>query len=418
MPAKPNTYYTFSGILASDGAKDSGATVLAPYLRFMDENGNRISEKGLNLRIPFADKEFEHTVLSPAGTVSLEAFVTFDAPVGKRPDLQYSKLNLVEWPAAQPWAPSPLDGLADRFEKMGGVAGSNLLPGNTTPALRIDGGDDSKSHLTAQRLGYVYGKECLPKESIIVRPNKGDVIMQKVLVRVSEGAELDDRITFTFFDFTSGHYQHHVVPSTVTQLGNNQYLVSATWTVSKDGVNLRLLDMVNFGLSSVSGNSSDAWIEVDAPFAGLVQSGGVTATSLLQPVTWTGKWGATLTNGISNHSKMADNTNYYDDVRYNISSFAPSTRYRLSFVAWGSGSIQTLVYPGAALSENGKGGDGQKTWTLTDKPTEYTYEFDSLATLYGDNQKTLLFRIPGDKQAVDFSLDTNSVVLEKVGGGK
>lgn len=113
---------------------------------------------------------------------------------------------------------------------------------------------------------------------------------------------------------------------------------------------------------------------------------------------------------------MADNTNYYDDVKYNISSFAPSTRYRLSFVAWGSGSIQTLVYPGAALSENGKSGDGQKTWTLTDKPTEYTYEFDSLATLYGDNQKTLLFRIPGDKQAVDFSLDTNSVVLEKVGG--
>lgn len=67
-------------------------------------------------------------------------------------------------------------------------------------------------------------------------------------------------------------------------------------------------------------------------------------------------------------------------------------------------------------SETG-GGDGQKTWQLSASPTEYSYEFDSLAALYGDSQKQLLFRIPSDKAAVDFSLDTNSVVLEKVGGG-
>ena len=68
------------------------------------------------------------------------------------------------------------------------------------------------------------------------------------------------------------------------------------------------------------------------------------------------------------------------------------------------------------MAENGKSGDGQKTWALTGKPTEYVYEFDSLAVLYGDSQKTLLFRIPSGNQAVDFSIDTNSVVLEKVGG--
>ena len=113
---------------------------------------------------------------------------------------------------------------------------------------------------------------------------------------------------------------------------------------------------------------------------------------------------------------MADDGNYYDDIHYYISNFEPSTHYRLSFVAWGSGSIQTLIYPGAALSENGKGGDGQRTWSLNAKPTEYSYEFDSLAALYGNSQKQLLFRIPYDKAAVDFSLDTNSVVLEKVGG--
>ena len=176
------------------------------------------------------------------------------------------------------------------------------------------------------------------------------------------------------------------------------------------------MDLHNFGLSTAPGNGSDSWIEIDSPFAGLVQSGGVTATNLLQPVSFTSKWGATLTNGISHHNKSADNGNYYDDIHYNISSFEPSTHYRLSFVAWGSGSIQTLIYPGAALSENGKGGDGQRTWSLNAKPTEYSYEFDSLAVLYGDSQKQLLFRIPSDKAAVDFSLDTNSVVLEKVGG--
>lgn len=73
------------------------------------------------------------------------------------------------------------------------------------------------------------------------------------------------------------------------------------------------------------------------------------------------------------------------------------------------------VYPGATPGERGNG-DGQKTWTLNAAPTQYSYEFDSFSTLDGDSQKTLLFRIPAGNQAVDFSLDTSSVVLEKVGG--
>lgn len=74
------------------------------------------------------------------------------------------------------------------------------------------------------------------------------------------------------------------------------------------------------------------------------------------------------------------------------------------------------VYPGATPGERGNG-EGQKTWTLNAVPTQYSYEFDSFKQLSGDSQKILLFRIPASDQAVDFYLDTNSVVLEKVGGG-
>ena len=84
-------------------------------------------------------------------------------------------------------------------------------------------------------------------------------------------------------------------------------------------------------------------------------------------------------------------------------------------MAWGSGNVLTHVYPGATPGERGNG-DGQKTWTLNAVPTQYSYEFDSLSQLVGDPQKTLMFRIPDGNQAVDFYLDTKSVVLEKVGG--
>lgn len=152
----------------------------------------------------------------------------------------------------------------------------NLVPSGNTPVFRIDGETeiDSTPHLSAQRFEYVYNKECLVKNDIIVLPNKGDVIKQSILVRTSAGAELDSRIAFTYFNYTPGHYQHHVVPTTITPLDNNQYLVSATWTIPTDGFRLRLMDLVSFGLHSTPGDSSDAWIEIDSPFAGLVQSGG------------------------------------------------------------------------------------------------------------------------------------------------
>lgn len=124
----------------------------------------------------------------------------------------------------------------------------------------------------------------------------------------------------------------------------------------------------------------------------------------------------TLTNGIGRLSVPAGTHTYYDIYYYKISDFQPSTKYRLKFTAWGNGKIQSFVYPGAVLSENGSVGDGQKTWTLNATPAQYSYEFDSLSNLYGDAQKTIMFRIPSGDQAVDFSLDTSSVTLEKVGG--
>lgn len=300
--------------------------------------------------------------------------------------------------------------------KIGGVSdgslSSNLVPSGNTPTFWIDEKTDSTPHLSAQRFGYIYNKECLTKNNIIVLPNKGDVIKQSVLVRTSAGSELDSRTAFTYFDYTPGHYQHHIVPTTIAPLGNNQYLISATWTIPTDGFRLRLMDLANFGLHSTSGDGSDAWIEIDSPFAGLVQSGGVTATNLTPALRWQSPL---ITQGIGHRSVPAGKHPTYDDYQYNVTSFEPSTRYRLTFVAWGSGNISSHVYPGTTPGELGSG-DGQKTWALNATPTQYSYEFDSLSQLDGDPQKILLFRIPSSDQAVDFSLDTNSVVLEKVGG--
>ena len=302
------------------------------------------------------------------------------------------------------------------WKKLGGVSdGSlspNLVPSGNTPTFWIDEKTDSTPHLSAQRFGYIYNKECLTKNNIIVLPNKGDVIKQSVIVRTSAGAELDNRIAFTYFEYTPGHYQHHVVPTTITPLDNNQYLVSATWTIPTDGFRLRLMDLTSFGLHSTSGDGSDAWIEIDSPYAGLVQLGGVVATNLTPTLE---SQSSLVTQGIGHRTVPAGSHSLYDDYRYKVTKFEPSTRYRLSFTAWGSGNVLTHVYPGATPGERGNG-DGQKTWALNAAPTQYSYEFDSFAQLSGDPQKTLLFRIPAGDQAVDFNLDTSSVVLEKVGG--
>ena len=288
----------------------------------------------------------------------------------------------------------------------------NLFPGQTTPTFSA-GDDTSTQHLSAQRFSYLYNQECLPKQNVIINPLKGDTIMQSCILRISSNATLDDKIVFSFFNIRSGHYQHHVVPPTINQIGAYEYRISGSYQITEDGFQLRLMDLMNFGLSSASGNGSDAWIEIDQPYVGLVQSGGVTATNLTPALQ---SQSPLITQGIGHRSVPAGNHQIYDDYRYNVTSFEPSTRYRLTFVAWGSGNILSHVYPGATPGERGNG-DGQKTWTLNATPTQYSYEFDSFSTLGGDPQKTLLFRIPASDQAVDFYLDTNSVVLEKVGGG-
>ena len=290
----------------------------------------------------------------------------------------------------------------------------NLFTSQTTPTFTV-GDADSTQHLSAQRFSYVYGKECQPKSFVGIRPLKGDTIMQSCVIRVSDGATLDSRICYSFFNNASGHYTQHIAPTTITPLGNNEYRLSASYQIAEDDFQLKLMDIHNFGLSTAPGNGSDSWIEIDSPFASLVQSGGVVTTNLLQALNIDAKPGVTLTNGIGHRSVPAGNHPSYDDYRYNITLFEPSTRYRLTFVAWGSGVIRSYLYPAAVLSEKGDSRDGQKSWTLNKAPTQYSYEFDSLEQLGDDPQKTLLFRIPASDQAVDFSLDTRSVVLEKVG---
>lgn len=67
---------------------------------------------------------------------------------------------------------------------------------------------------------------------------------------------------------------HKIVPTTITQTGENEYLMSATYQVIENLFRLRLMDIWYFGLSSTPGDGSDAYIEIDSPFAGLVKSGG------------------------------------------------------------------------------------------------------------------------------------------------
>lgn len=161
--------------------------------------------------------------------------------------------------------------------KWGGVSDTNsllnLFPGQSTPTFAA-GGTDSTQHLSAQRFSYIYGKECMPKTFVGIRPLKGDMIFQSCIIRISDGATLDSRITFSFFNNRTDHYTHHVVPTTITPIGQNEYRISASYQIAEDDFQLKLMDLHNFGLSTAPGNGSDAWIEIDSPFAGLVQSGG------------------------------------------------------------------------------------------------------------------------------------------------
>lgn len=114
----------------------------------------------------------------------------------------------------------------------------------------------------------------MPKTFVGIRPLKGDTIFQSCIIRISDGATLDSRITFSFFNNRTDHYTHHIVPTTITPIGQNEYRLSASYQITEDDFQLKLMDLHNFGLSTAPGNGGDSWIEIDSPFAGLVQSGG------------------------------------------------------------------------------------------------------------------------------------------------
>ena len=162
--------------------------------------------------------------------------------------------------------------------QVGGVTGTsslpNLFPGQTTPTFVFDD-VDSTQHLSGQRFGYVYSGECLPKSPVFIHPLKGDTIMQSCIIRTSSNATLNKAIRFTFFNSQpDGTSKHHEVPTTITEIGDHEYRLSAKYRIEEDNFNLRTMDFLYFGLSSASGNGSDAWIEIDQPYVGLVQSGG------------------------------------------------------------------------------------------------------------------------------------------------
>lgn len=146
----------------------------------------------------------------------------------------------------------------------------NLFPNQVTPTFTADD-EETTQHLSGQRFGYLYSKECLPKSVVFIKPFKGDTIVQSCIIRTSSNATLDKHIVFTFFNSQlDGSSMHHPVPTTITKVGDHEYRLSAKYQITEDNFNLRLMDFLYFGLSSVSGDGSDAWIEIDSPYVGLV----------------------------------------------------------------------------------------------------------------------------------------------------
>ena len=150
----------------------------------------------------------------------------------------------------------------NNWVEVGGVTGANLLPSSTMPTMR-QGSVQSTAHLSSQRFGnFVIKNETLPTPDIIVKPLAGDTIRQSMIVRTDGTIEA---ISITFFDTLTSN--HNVVPCDVTMIGANTYLISATFTTSKQ-INLRCLDVFQPNITGAS------YVEFDSPYAGLVQSGG------------------------------------------------------------------------------------------------------------------------------------------------
>ena len=66
----------------------------------------------------------------------------------------------------------------------------------------------------------------------------------------------------------------------------------------------------------------------------------------------------------------------------------PSTKYRISFVARGSGDLNTYIFPGVAPSQDGQRSDGRIITSLTGDFRDYSYEVTTYANFSGDTGST------------------------------
>lgn len=164
--------------------------------------------------------------------------------------IMYTRVARDNWQTWNNWA------------KVGGATEANLLPSSTMPTMR-QGSVQSTAHLSAQRFGnFVVKNETLPTPDIIIKPLAGDTIQQSMIVRTDGTIEA---ISITFFDTLTSN--HNVVPCDVTMINTNTYLISATFTTTKQ-INLRCLDIFQPAITGAS------YVELDRPYVGLVQSGG------------------------------------------------------------------------------------------------------------------------------------------------
>lgn len=146
------------------------------------------------------------------------------------------------------------------------------------------------------------------------------------------------------------------------------------------------------------------------------QVGGVTKPlDLGSPTVWKG---VSLVDAIQLAKFSASGAHDQQEVlTYHLGQkLEPSTKYRISFVARGSGDLNTYLFPGVASSQDGQRSDGRIITSLTGDFRDYSYEVTTYANFSGDTDKQLLFRFPADSKAGWVDIYIGSVRVEKVGG--
>lgn len=328
------------------------------------------------------------------GTYSING-ISFD-PLDKEPVSFKRTYN--NWPTRTKIIDLPA------LAELGGVSDVNLLP-QITPTMRMAGGSNeiSTPHGSAQRFNnYTTGVEILPKVDVMQKFLKGDDIRQSAIIRT------DGTLKGVCFSYYTNEDGHRFMPCIIRALGNNNYLITCKWRADKD-VNIRSIDITKMDISG------HTYVEIDKPFIGISQVGGVIPTNCLTGFN-------NKNTGIANfgelglmHITASGTHSYLDPVQYNL-NIQPNKKYHLKFLAWGTGQFRTFMYPGAVLAENGSGGDGLRTWYLQgQKPTWYETDVASLPAFYGNENKKLLFRSDSN-QTTDLWLDLNSVTVTEVGG--